>query len=337
MKNTPILFSGAPGVGKTAMAYAAGRGDKRALSAIGASEIEREIIYLPLCERDPMEIAGASYLSDPDESGNRVVNWAQSAAMRSAQERPCIVILDELTAAHRVQRVAALRYADPSSGLHRDTIVIGTCNPPEYAAGAGEPLSAPEISRFRIRNQGPEGAVRWMCAQPGQVGLVGRFLRAQPRAALADAKAMQSAVDRQAPYATPRGWTRAAESGLSVDDWDGLVGVDGPPQFLVWRDQQDLPDPTDILAGRSLEVPKRPDSALATATAVIEMLGEDNENASQISAAIAWIDEASKYHAGVISPEADILAERYMSAVYRAAKAGALKRYSAIQKQVIGK
>lgn len=330
MKTIPTLLSGPPGVGKTAMAYAVGARDKAALATIGASDIEREVIYIPLCERDPMEIAGASYLVDSAD-GTKVVDWAPSRAMRTAQERPCVVILDELTAAHRVQRVAALRYADPSSGLHPETIVIATCNPPEYAAGAGDPLSAPEVSRFRIREHGPDAAIRWMCGQPGQVGDVGRFLRAHPRVALASPESMQRAVERQAPFPTPRGWTRCAESGLPVDDWSDIIGDDGPPQYIIWTEQRDLPNPDDILSGRLFDVPERPDSALAVATSIVEMLGEDCEDSERINNAIVWFDHASNKHAGIISCEADVLADRYLHMVYQAGKRGLWSKWARMQ------
>src|SRR5579885_3332650 len=165
MKRSPLLFIGPPGCGKTARAYAL------------AKELNLDVVYLPLSERDPCEIAGAAL---PDrETG--IVRWLPSADFARAAREPMVIILDELTAATRAQRVAALRWADPSTPLHPETRVIATCNPPEYAAGAGDSLSAPELSRFRIRNVAAEDAIRWLCGQPGQVGLVGRYLRSNPQ------------------------------------------------------------------------------------------------------------------------------------------------------------
>lgn len=324
---TPLLLIGPPGVGKTAACHDIAT--RAGAAALGVPHVERRTHYLPLCERDPMEIAGASYLKDG------VCAWAPSEVMAAAKREPSLIILDELTAAHRVQRVAALRYADPSAGLHHDTVVVATCNPPEYAAGAGDPLTAPEISRFRVRQFGAQNAVRWMLGQTGLVSLAGRFLRAHPASALAAPEHMRNAVALQAPFPTPRGWCMAAQSGAGAAEWAEFIGEDAVAAYCAWVSAADLPDPDDILAGTiAITIPKRPDAALATAAALIERLGCDAD-ASRIGVCISWFDAASVSHAGIIAHEADILAERYGDAVYYAARGGLLAKFGGIQKLIV--
>jgi hypothetical protein len=289
MDRCPVLLVGPPGVGKTASAYAEAK--KRKL----------EVVYIPLAERDPVEIAGAAV---PHHESKTVV-WYESEAFARARKQPMLIILDELTAASRTQRVAALRWADPSAGLHNDTIVIATANPPEYAAGAGEPLSGPEISRFRVRQVGPEDAIRWLCGQPGEAGLVGRYLRANPREALAPSEAMARAIEAQRPFPTPRGWHRAACEG---DDsaYAELVGDAAAAAYLLWREKQDLPDPGAILSGAIAPkdaMPSRPDGVLATATSLAELITA-SKPPRRYDAAIAWWSAAADAgHAGIIAPE----------------------------------
>lgn len=203
--------------------------------------------------------------------------------------------------------MAALRWADPSTPLHPETRVIATCNPPEYAAGAGDPLCAPELSRFRIRSVGAEDAIRWLCGQSGQVGLVGRYLRSNPKAAIASPEAMQQAVDAQEPFPTPRGWHRAAMEGED-SAFAELVGAPAAASYLHWREQQDLPSPEAILAGEiepKNAVPKRADGALATATALSQiLLNASGPMAERIDRAAQWFAAAAQEgHAGIVSLE----------------------------------
>ena len=321
MSNIPTYLVGAPGIGKTALAFGLAKNDPAALAFFGVRKAKRKLYYVSVPECDPMELGGA-YV----ERGGVTVH-APSEMTVQAKEQPCVIILDELTAAHRVQRIAALRFADPNSGLHKDTVVVATGNPPEYAAGAGDPLTAPEISRFRIVKRDAEAAIVWLCGQSGDVGKVGMFLRANPRAALAEPEAMTRAVERQEPFAAPRGWHRSAESGLPVDSWADIIGAAGPMQYLQWLESADLPDPVEILAGRSCRVPERADAVLATATAVAELLGS-SATEEAVDCAIDWFDAASQDHAGLIICEANKLGARYPKRVKAAADAGKLQVYA---------
>jgi len=314
----PIYLVGPPGVGKTAVAKQAASGDEAACRTLGVRPIPRRLWYVPVPESDPLEVGGAHVVRDG------VTVHAPSEMAVSAREEPCLVVLDDLTAAHRVQRVAALRSADPSTPHHPDTVVVAAGNPPEYAAGAGDPLTAPEISRYAVVPWGPEAAIRWLCAQRDEtVREVGMFLRANPAAALATPEAMAQAVRAQRPFPTPRGWERAARSGWPIDRWDSLVG-EGVDTYIHWRDAQDLPSPVEILAGRCKKVPRQGDRALAVATAVVGLLGE-SASAAAVQAAIGWMDAAGKKHAGILTCEMDRITERYPDTVRAAFQAGKLQ------------
>lgn len=284
----PLLLIGPPGCGKTAAAFSM------------AKTLNLTPLYLSLADRDECEIAGGSL---PDREAG-CLRYLVSEAWKTATSKPTLVILDELTAASRTSRIAALRYADPSAPLHKRTRIIATANPPEYAAGAADPLSAPELGRFRIRVTGPMPAIQWLCGQHGEVGLVGRYLRANPAAAMATPEEMTRAVETQSPYASPRSWHRAAME-KDNEAFMECVGASASQTWLVWKDAQDLPEPIEILAGTCNFVPKRADLALATACAVTSLLISDRAPAdSTITNALKWYASAADSgHAGICALE----------------------------------
>lgn len=312
---TPILYLGAPGVGKTARVVTE------------ANERGMPLLYLPLAERDPAEIAGVSYLAprDPnDPSAGSVAAWAASEAWERACDEACIVLLDELTACSRMQRVAGLRYADPSAPLHRGTRVYATANPPEYAAGSGDALTAPELTRWRIKRVDADEAVRWMLAHNARgVRDVAAYLRAHSSAALASAKDMAAAVDAQTPFPCPRTWTRFGLDGAHDADVAEYVGEAAALGWLTWRREADLPDVDAILRGDLMIVPTRGDAVLATAATIAA-----RATTSSVAHAITWYAEAAKAgHVGICSVEAEHLSERFFLHVRAAVQDGRWAAY----------
>jgi SpoVK/Ycf46/Vps4 family AAA+-type ATPase len=292
-KRCPTLLIGPPGCGKTARVVGLAR------------ESGLPLIYIPLAERDSVEIAGAAV---PDAKAG-CVRWLDSESFQQARREPVVALLDEITAATRPQRVAALRWCDPSAGLHPETRVFVTANPPEFAAGAGEPLTAPEISRFRIRRVEAEEAIVFLASQTGIVGEVGRFLRANPKAALASPEAMSKAVEEGAPFPTPRSWHMAAseeEADGDASAYEQCVGAAAAAEFLHWRQANDLPNPADILGGNCMVVPSETSSALAVATAIVGLWLGEGKTASEdaLNNVVNWFRLAGKAgHAGIVSVE----------------------------------
>lgn len=311
----PTLMWGAPGVGKTARAFAF------------AKRRNMPVIYLPLAERDPAEIAGASYIDR--DAPKPVARFAPSEAWQAACDAPHVIILDELTAAVRLARIAALRYADYSSGLHPETVVIATANPPEYAAGAGDPLTPPDLSRWRHVQVSAESAVDWMLEQGGDVGRVAAYLTAHSTAALATSEAMAAATERQAPFATPRGWTRCAQSGLPVDVWGEIIGEAAVAGWIAWLNAGDLPDVEEILSGRLNTIPRRGDAVLATAASLAARCRAEADP-RRVECMINWLAAASEKHAGVIAHIAEEVSSVHAVACVNAVKDGRWNKLAAM-------
>lgn len=307
---TPTLYLGAPGVGKTARVVAE------------AERLGLPLLYLPLAERDPAEIAGVAYLAD--SPAGKVAAWAPAEAWRQACDEACIVLLDELTACSRMQRVAGLRYADPSAPLHPGTRVYATANPPEYAAGSGDALTAPELTRWRVSRVGPDDAVRWMLRHDDAgVRRVAAYLRANPTAALAGPEAMLAACDRQEPFPCPRTWTRFGIDGADINSCGEYVGDAASIGWVRWVSEVDLPDPDAIMRGECHDVPKRGDAALATAAALAARC-----TGKALPHVIGWYAAAAASgHVGVCSIEAERIAERYPVQVREALTDGRWSAY----------
>lgn len=274
----PTLLIGAPGTGKTAWLRAHAEAEGKTL------------VYLPLAERDPLEVAGGMVA---DHRSHRL-RWYPSDVAHQIATEPCVLVLDELTTATRAQRVVALRYADGTAALHPATEVWGAMNPPDMAAGVAEALTPPELARWAIRAWPASHAVEWLAGQPGETGRIGQYLAAHPAAALADAETIARAVDDQMPYPTPRGWHRAA--GLDDAAMSELVGAAAIAGWAQWREHADLPDPARILAGARVAPPARADHALATATAVASCLLAlpDPVGAQHVAHALAWFADAAR-------------------------------------------
>ena len=285
---SPLLLIGPPGCGKTASAYAL------------AGKLQLPVIYASLaCVEKAALVGGAIPAHDR-------LRWLDSDLLIRARAEPVLILLDEVTAAARYERTPLLRIADPSSGLHPQTRVIATANPAEYAAGSGDPLTEPELSRFRIRRVDEAQAIEWMAGRPGLVGLVGRYLHINRAAAMATPAAMAAAVSSMSPYPCPRSWTRAAldaeaDPAGEGEVWAECVGAAAAAGWLAWREDQDLPDPEEILAGRRIDVPARPDQVHAVAAALAGRLS-DTLTPARTKAAIDWFASASE-HRGLICRE----------------------------------
>lgn len=308
----PELYEGPPGVGKTSMVHAEGRRDGL------------EVIQINLADRDRVEICGGM-VPNPTR---KVLEYYAPDWWVVACEAPMIILLDELTTADDDQRTAALRVADDSRTLgsytlHPETRIRGTMNPAEYAAGARSLLNAPELGgRWRIMQVDQVPAVRWMCGHDGRLGEFGRFCRSVPTAALAPPEAMRKAIAEQRPFATPRGWTRAVE--LSDEDLHQIVGASAAFTYLTWKANTSLPDPVEILAGRTMEVPPVTDQALAVATSLVALvMSPGSKKQWSLKNLFKWFSAAQSVgFAGVVAGELTMMITTHMDEVVEAMREG---------------
>lgn len=316
----PELYEGAPGIGKTARVFAEGR-----TSGL-------PVIQINLADRDRIEICGGMV---PNHD-RKVLEYYAPDWWVTACEAPAIILLDELTTADDDQRTAALRVADDSRilgayTLHEETRIRATMNPAEYAAGARSLLNAPELGgRWRIIQVDQTDAVRWMCGHEGRLGEFGRFCRSIPTAALATPEAMKRAMADQRPFPTPRGWTRAVE--LNDEDLHQIVGAPAAATYLQWKANVSLPDPVEILAGRTMEVPPTSDQALAVATGLVSLVMSNGDHKWSLKNLFKWFKAAAERgFGGVVAGELTLMVATHMDAVTEAmAEGGPLEHYAAL-------
>lgn len=289
MPQTAILIWSAPGCGKTAAAAQFAKRHNRAFYAFVAGQ------------EDPVDTCGVIALDAKGETSSRKLPawW-----LRACKE-PHVILCDELTTCSPEQFAAVLRATDDSrelcgQRLHDDTVIIAAANPPEMAAGSARELPPPVLSRFRHRRVDAAAAIDWMNGGegirlefPGKKPVVqlprvvGAYLRSNPAAALANPEQIRAAVERQEPFACPRAWHRAACEEGDVSLWGEFVGAGAAAGFLNWFTKMDLPDPVEILSGRSKVVPDRGDAVMATAAAIAGLLGSKPSD-DALAFAMAW-------------------------------------------------
>jgi hypothetical protein len=127
------------------------------------------------------------------------------------------------------------------------------------------------------------------------VRVCGTYLSRHRAAALATAEEIKRGVEQQLPFATPRGWTRAAsERPDNPEDWAEWVGERWAAGFVQWFHQQDLPDVNAIADGTETRVPDRGDAVMATAGSLQAVLGT-NPSETRLAAALAWYRRAADH------------------------------------------
>lgn len=139
--NTSILLIGDPGVGKSAIMQALSRDVDMPLHTLIGSTL------------DPTDVGGLPVLV------NGRAERQPLACIYDAAQRPCILFLDELSAAPLPVQAAFLRLIlERVAGdvtLHPETRVVAAANPPEQAPG-GFDLSAPLMGRLCVLHFRPD-------------------------------------------------------------------------------------------------------------------------------------------------------------------------------------
>ncbi len=286
----PVILWGPPGQGKTSVIKDLALGQGRALEIIMASI------------REPQDFAGLPVVADGDM---RLVppDWAR----RLSADGHGILFLDEVNTAPPSVQAALLRVSlDRVAGdcyLGDGTSVVAAANPPEIAAD-GWDLAPPLANRFcHLPWELPVSVVqagfggRWprylaRAADPEEhartEGLeritAGGFLTARPEllTVMPDSTAAQGRA-----FPTPRSWemlatllswSRAADLPPEVDRIlaRGCVGQGAAAEYLVFRDNLDLPDPEAVLADpQGTAIPRRPDKVYVLLGGTMHALRRD--------------------------------------------------------------
>jgi hypothetical protein len=242
-----------------------------------------------------------------------VPDWTANLRRAGSADQEGIVFVDELNSAPPALQPAlmglVLDKRIGGSQLGKRVRVIGAMNPIGHAAG-GWDLAAPVANRFgHLRWDCPDVDewTAWLCGGSTQLaavdvdaeekrvmetwpdayakasGLVAAFVRRRPE--LLHKQPPDNDPAASGPWPSPRTWefaTRALAAsyvhGLTEVEADELlssfVGVDAASEFVAWIENQDLPDPADLLDGNvkwahDVERFDRTVAVLASCTALV--------------------------------------------------------------------
>lgn len=281
--NVPVLFWGAPGVGKTARLVQF------------AAETGRHLEVVSGAIREPSD-----YLGMPIETGGRVRYAPPAWAERLAAAPAGLLFLDELTTgAPSVQkamlRIIQERYVGELA-LPDTVAIVAAANPPEIAAD-GWDLPAPLANRLCHMDYQLD-VDRWLSGlssdflesglgkstpsrtnrKAAVIGAVAGFVSSH-RSMLLDVPKDPSVAGRAWP--SPRSWTNAtsilAMLPANRDDLDmlalkGCVGEAAAIEYMAWLAAADLYDPFAVLKSPSIvDWDSRPDRIFALLSSILSV------------------------------------------------------------------
>jgi hypothetical protein len=285
--NVPVILWGAPGQGKTSVIKHFAEKSERKLEIILASI------------REPQDFIGLPALVD-GEMRFMPPEWAKRLA---AEADGGILFADEVNTAPPSVQAALLRVClekvagDFDLGL--ETRIVAAANPPEIAAD-GWDLAPPLANRFchldwnlpaSVVAQGLAGA--WPTYElpdtdEAQIAdhleneklLVAGFLTAQGHRVTV---MPDSSTDQGRAFPTPRSWETVTKvsgmvSALQLPEEiryllvNGCIGEPAASEYLAYRENQDLPNPEDIIANPQMTLPTRPDQLYMLTGSVMRAL-----------------------------------------------------------------
>jgi hypothetical protein len=280
--NIPPFVLGTPGIGKSAIT------DVMA-SRLGEHGWVAETLLPAL--REPTDFAGLPIIHE-GKVRLAAPEWAYRARDGAEANGGHLVIFDEVTCAPPAVQAALLRVilervvGDVRLPPTVRMMMVG--NPPEQAAGGWE-IAAPLMNRVMKLDWSldPDAWSDYMLSRRNDVAvtfgrlpkdwwedhgvaassLIVSFLQHRNDLRNQPPKSTSNPLD---PYPTPRSWdmgskllAACASLGLKVGDsipmtlLAGVVGDGASAEFVTWAEQQDLPNPRDLLHNpKSLKLPK---------------------------------------------------------------------------------
>lgn len=346
----PLLFEGAPGVGKTAI-----------LTEVAASVgLHCEVVIASL--REP-----ADFLGLPVPDGDRAKYLPPAWAVRAAQAKHAVVFLDELNTAPPAVQAALLRCVNERAigemVLPPTVRFLAAQNKTEDAAG-GWDLAAPMANRFGHLPWTSPDIQQWsswlvassalapLVAEAGNAaaeleeesvlsqwekpfamakGLVAGFLRS--RGDLLHKQPTSTDPTASKAWPSPRTWemaTRAMASAkvhkLAPTDEDDLiaafVGNGAAGELLTFRAAADLPDPEDLLDGKIKfeHDPRRLDRTCAVYSSCAALLSSPAAAKRDARAKAMWnlMGDVVTKHADILVPATLALVDSHLTGMKEA-------------------
>lgn len=290
----PTILWGEPGIGKTAWA--------RSFSEANGLHLETVIASI----RDPTDFSGLPVVCPDGGVAFAPPRWAKTLEEKGGG----LLFLDEISTAPPAVQSALLRVVlDRTVGdlaLPEGVKILAAANPVEAAAGGWDltpplsnrlchlrwPVDASGIARgFMAGWPEPEVVVLpsgWDEGVRLQEAVIGAFLERFPGHAHGRPGERSLAGG---PWPSPRTWEYAARvlaacsaAGVSSSIADTLVAGcvgDGPgAEFAAWLEDQELPDPHEVLAAPdAFTVPDRADRAYTLARAVVAIATTEGKTA----------------------------------------------------------
>lgn len=280
--NVPVLWWGAPGIGKSARLAGYARATRRHCETVIASILE------------PSDFAGL-----PVRDGDRARYLPPEWAVRLVDHDGGILFFDEISTAAPACQAALLRVVfERVAGqlrLPAATHIVAAANPAEQAAG-GWDLSHPLANRFLHLESSPDvGAwtngllsgfpdpepvrlpAEWRAYLPASRAKVAAFVKVRPHLLLT---VPTDAGKASRGWPSPRSWDMlstaqaAAESIRAPDDVIlplvvGAIGEGAGLEYATFARELDLPDPEELLRHPGKFVlPERGDMAFAVLASV---------------------------------------------------------------------
>lgn len=269
--NVPVLWWGEPGCGKTAVSQTLAR------KLADDTGLPFQFVGVSAAQLDPSDAGGIPF---PPSGEDAPIVRGHDDWILTACQHPTLVLLDELPrAVPPVQNILLRLVQERLAGsrrIHPETRFIATGNPPETDSSS-RPLGAASANRWLHVNGAPplDDWFSWMFQQSSGHALVGAFLKARPELV---SQFPKSSAERGGAWASRRSWANLA-SIATLADVDttayaaaGLVGIGPAREFSEFLLNNDLPDPSAVLADPlGFPIPTRMDLQFAVVSGCVKL------------------------------------------------------------------